>query len=71
MALWTPFVVSRKQKAESRKQKSKKQNVGVEGWGVYGVRFFAISDHLLWNFFLDQIVFLQKGGHTKSALAES
>ena len=33
--------------------------------------FVAISDHLLKEFFLDQIILLQKGGHTKSALAES
>ena len=59
------FVVSRK--AEEQKPETRKWGVG----GFMVSAFVAISDHLLRNFFLDQIILLQKGGHTKSALAES
>ena len=60
---------NRKQKVESRKAKNKM-------WGWRGGEFMA-SVFLPFQticcgiFFLDQIIFLQKGGHPKSAIAES
>ena len=56
---------------QQKSRRAETRNQKMRGWGVHGVHFCCHFRPFAEEFFLDQIILLQKGGHTKSALAES